>query len=418
MAKTITERTLAGYTGAKVNAVYIPHLVKKLRKVKNEEVDYSNYSLEDELFKLLSIKGGDMKFTAVVGNPPYSETLGKTESQTQSNTSWIYQYFQEIADELGSYTSLIYPFGGWFDAPNSLNGLGNRILKDGHTISVDAYESTTDRRAWYRTDRDPQPIFGNSADLSAGVSIVFRDLDHHYQSFKYTNRIYSDETSEIDIDSDESIAPNPSFININKKITGRKLNSRIKKGIFGIESDFVEKNPSKVSLKEEDWRNPVRLLTNDKSGSSGRAMLYWADKASIPKGSEYFEYFKVVTTSAYPKKSFVSNDPSIQNIRKRVKDLIEILPNNSAFGRSRMAIFMSKNKKECDNFVKYTQTSFFASLMLQEPNRSSVFGYIIPDQDFSDNSDIDWDKPIETIDEQLFNKYGITAEEQRILGIE
>ena len=56
--------------------------------------------------------------------------------------------------------------------------------------------------------------------------------------------------------------------------------------------------------------------------------------------------------------------------------------------------------------------------MLQEPNRSSVFGFIIPDQDFSDNSDIDWDKPIETIDEQLFKKYGITIEEQRILGIE
>lgn len=418
MAKTITERTLAGYTGAKVNAVYIPHLVKKLRKVKDEEVDYSNYSLKDELFKLLNIKGGDMKFTAVVGNPPYSETLGKTESQTQSNTSWIYQYFQEIADKLGSYTSLIYPFGGWFDAPKSLNGLGNRILKDGHTISVYAYESTTDRRAWYRTDRDPQPIFGNSADLSAGVSIVFRDLGHHYQSFKYANRIYSDETSEIDIDSDESIAPNPSFISINRKITGRKLNSRIKKGIFGIESDFVEKNPNKVSHDEKDWANPVKLIANDKSGSSGRAKEFWCDKNSIPKGHDYLDKYKVIMTSAYPKKSLVSGNPTIENVKKRTNELIEIMEKESAFGASKIAVFMSNSEKECDNFLKYTKTNFFAALMLQEPNRRSTFGFIIPDQDFSDNSDIDWDKSIEAIDKQLFKKYGITAEEQKVLGLE
>lgn len=418
MAKTITERTLAGYTNAKVNIVYINDLVKKLRKVKNDEVDYSDYSLENELKYLFKIQGDNMKFTAVVGNPPYSETLGKTESQTQSNTSWIYQFFQENADKLGSYTSLIYPFGGWFDAPNSLNGLGNRILKDGHTISVKAYESTTDRRAWYRIDRDPHPIFGNSADLSAGVSIVFRDLEHNHESFKYTNRIYSDETAEITINDNESIAPNPAFININKKLTGKKLNSRIKKGIFGIESDFVEKNPSKVSQDKKDWNNPVKLIANNKSGSAGRAKEYWCDKSSIPKGHNYLSKYKVIMTSAYPKKSLVSGKPTVDNVKKRINELIEIIEKESAFGASKIAIFMSDNKTECNSFLKYTKTNFFATLMLQEPNRRSTFGFIIPDQDFSDNSDIDWDKPIEAIDEQLFKKYGITTEEQKTLGIE
>ena len=82
-----------------------------------------------------------------------------------------------------------------------------------------------------------------------------------------------------------------------------------------------------------------------------------------------------------------------------------------------MAMFMSKSEKECKNFMKYTQTSFFASLMLQEPNRSSVFGFIIPDQDFTDDSDISWDASLEEIDKQLFDKYNITAEEQRFLGV-
>lgn len=55
--------------------------------------------------------------------------------------------------------------------------------------------------------------------------------------------------------------------------------------------------------------------------------------------------------------------------------------------------------------------------MLQEPNRSSVFGYIIPDQDFSDNSDINWNASISEIDKQLFAKYNITTDEQKFLGV-
>ena len=386
---------------------------------------YGLYSdIDDNNFKQLDLtsnfKKGEtlnMKFTAVVGNPPYQETTGKTESQTQSNSNWIYQYFQDAADKIGSFSCLIYPFGGWFDAPDRLGGLGTRILGDGHTISVAAYEGTTDKRAWYRTDRDPQPIFGNTANLSAGVSIVLRDRDSHHQTYKYSNRIYTDDTAEVDIKDIDSLAPNPAFLNISNKLPKNKLKSRMKKGIFGIESDFVEKNPEKVSMKESDWQNPVQLLTNDKSGSSGRAMMFWTDKANIPKGSEYFDYYKVITTSAYPKKSFVSSDPSVANVRERIKELVEMLPNNSAFGRSRMAIFMSKNEKECKNFIKYTQTSFFASLILQEPNRSSVFGFIIPDQDFTDKSDINWDSSLSDIDKQLFEKYNITVEEQKFLGV-
>ena len=35
----------------------------------------------------------------------------------------------------------------------------------------------------------------------------------------------------------------------------------------------------------------------------------------------------------------------------------------------------------------------------------------IPLQDFTDNSEIDWTKSIKEIDQQLYEKYGLTAEE-------
>ena len=351
-----------------------------------------------------------MKFDFVIGNPPYQEYKNKTETQTQGNSNWIYQYFQNEADKIGECSCLIYPFGGWFDAPERLGGLGNKILGDMHTISVKAYEGTTDKRAWYRNDKAPSPIFGNNANLSAGVSIVIRDKKVH-EKLKYSNRIYSDDTVEIEAGNIDALAPNPIFIKINSKLKGTKLNTQIKKAMFGIESNFVEENPTKVSFNKDDWKNPIQLLTNDKSGSSGRATLYWADRSVLNKGSEYIEYYKVIMTSAYPKKSIVSGKPTVGNVKKRLSELIEILPQNSAFGNSRLALLFSKSKIECDNFIKYTQTNFFAGLTLQEPNRRSSFGHIIPLQNFTSESDIDWTATVDEIDQQLYKKYNITKEE-------
>ncbi len=351
-----------------------------------------------------------MKFDVVIGNPPYQETKGKTENQTQGNSNWIYQYFQFAADDIAKCSCLIFPFGGWFDAPERLNGLGEKILNDRHTVFIHAYEGTTDKRAWYRNDKKPEPIFGVNANLSAGVSIVFRN-DKEHDTLKYSNRMYSDIEVKVPHEDCKELTPNPVFTSINQKLKGLRLEISIRKGVFGIESDFVEKNPEKVSFNESDWSNPIQLLTNDKSGSSGRAKLYWTERSFIPKGQEYIDYYKVIMTSAYPKKTIVSSTPTLKNVKERLSNLIEVLPNNSAFGRSRLALFMSKNKNECDNFIKYTKTNFFAGLVLQEPNRRSSFGYVIPLQDFTDNSDIDWSKSIHEIDLQLYKKYGLDENE-------
>ena len=116
-------------------------------------------------------------------------------------------------------------------------------------------------------------------------------------------------------------------------------------------------------------------------------------------------------TSAYPKQKLVSGVSTLENVQRRISELIELMPAGTAFGRSRLALFMSKDKKECENFIKYTQTKFFAGLVLQEPNRSSSFGDIIPMQDFSKNSDIDWTLDVDDIDSQLYKKYHLNKQE-------
>ena len=115
--------------------------------------------------------------------------------------------------------------------------------------------------------------------------------------------------------------------------------------------------------------------------------------------------------SAYPKCKIVSSSPTISNVKKRIGGIAEILPLHSAFGNSRMMLYASEHKNDCRNFLKYMQTTFFAALVLEEPIKSSSMGYIIPWQDFTDNSDIDWSRSIDEINEQLYRKYNLTESE-------
>lgn len=69
---------------------------------------------------------------------------------------------------------------------------------------------------------------------------------------------------------------------------------------------------------------------------------------------------------------------------------------------------------ELEYCAKYLKTKFFRALLFF--NRSSLnisqstFS-LIPMQDFTENSDIDWSKSVEEIDAQLYAKYHLSDEE-------
>lgn len=359
-----------------------------------------------ELFKLKE----DMKFDAVVGNPPYMETVEKTDSQSQANSKWVYYLFQNVAEIIGNKSSLVYPFGGWFDDNETLQGFGKRILSDGHTVSINAYEGTNDKRAWYRNDINPNPIFGDGVNLSAGVSIVNRNMTKIYKTFEYFNRMYCDTIRDVNIDDWETLSPNPNFT-VGVKLFGDKIKKYVSNKTFGIESDFIENNPNLYSLEPIQFKNPIRLLTNDKSGSAGRAKWYYIERTTIEKNIKLIDQYKVAMPSAYPKKTLVSGVPTIQQVHSRSYEIIQIFNPNEVFGRSKMLIFHSPKKIDVENFMKYTQTRFFAYMVLNEPNRSFSFGFVIPLLDFTVNSDIDWSKSLTEIDTQLYSKYEFSQSE-------
>src|SRR3990172_3249633 len=152
MAVAITRRTLAGYSGAKVNVVYVKDLVEKL----SNQVKYSEYNIGKELQDKYELETNEMKFNAVVGNPPY-------QVNTDTNFSIpVYHLFFEVAKSLSpDYISLIHPARFLFNAGATPKDWNKQMLNDPH-LSVPLYEPESER------------IF-SGVDIKGGVCITFWD---------------------------------------------------------------------------------------------------------------------------------------------------------------------------------------------------------------------------------------------------
>lgn len=123
MAKSITQRTLAGYNeGIKTNIVYIEDLVKKLQ----QKDDYKDYKLKDELLTKFGIDK-NMKFTAVVGNPPYQIT-----TMDNNRDMPIYHHFIEAAIDLSNKVCLIHPARFLFNVGQTPVAWNQKMLNDKH----------------------------------------------------------------------------------------------------------------------------------------------------------------------------------------------------------------------------------------------------------------------------------------------
>ena len=73
---------------------------------------------------------------------------------------------------------------------------------------------------------------------------------------------------------------------------------------------------------------------------------------------------------------------------------------------------MSEN--EANNLSKYLKTKFLRylhSLLKSSQDATSKTFEYVPIQDFTENSDVDWNKSINEIDQQLYLKYDLTNEE-------
>ena len=151
MAKSITTRTLCGYSGIKCNAHYFDDLVKML---KNKPGQFKKRVLKGSYWKK-DVK--EMLFDAVVGNPPYQiENNGNGNGKDP-----IYHLFIDMGMTLSDKGTFIHPGRFLFNAGKTPKEWNNKMLNNQHYKVVD-YEV------------DSTKIFP-SVDVKGGIAITYWD---------------------------------------------------------------------------------------------------------------------------------------------------------------------------------------------------------------------------------------------------
>ena len=77
-----------------------------------------------------------------------------------------------------------------------------------------------------------------------------------------------------------------------------------------------------------------------------------------------------------------------------------------------------ETKEEVINLKKYMSTKFLrfmVGILKTSQNISQTVYQFVPLQDFSNKSDINWNKSISEIDLQLYRKYNLNEEEQKFI---
>ncbi|HTO16758.1 MAG TPA: Eco57I restriction-modification methylase domain-containing protein [Edaphocola sp.] len=122
MAKSITKRTLVGFRDSKVNTRYFEDLVYQITHRPQDFI--SKVKKGKSYWK--SNNDNDMKFNAIVGNPPYQEMDGGNSESSKP----IYNEFVKITKKIKpDYFSLIMP-ARWYAGGKGLDSFRENMLND------------------------------------------------------------------------------------------------------------------------------------------------------------------------------------------------------------------------------------------------------------------------------------------------
>ena len=379
MAKAITRRTLLGYRKGKINAHAFDDIIMQLKE-------------KPEQFKEKVLRGSfwnkeskEMKFDAVVGNPPYQETSGKTV-----NDKPIYNLFMDIAFSLSDKVSFITPARFLFNAGATPRTWNEKILNDEHFKVVKYAQNSTD-------------LFPN-VDIKGGVAITFRDIKQNfgkigiYSAFPELNNI-KDKVWKISNSSLSEIVLNRGQYRYSDKAYVEQPTALKKTPDRRISTSAFERIPELFTeVRPNDEYEYIRIY-----GNIGSTRVYrWFRKDYLVSVENLYKY-KVMLPKANGSGAIgeVLSTPLIGS------PLI-------GYTETYISIGETDSIQQAEAILKYVKSKFARCLLgilkVTQDNTKKVWQFV-PLQDFTDKSDIDWSKPIPEIDRQLYKKYNLTNEE-------
>lgn len=383
MAKAITERTLKGYSNSKTNIIYDTNIINNMEK----ECDlYLSKILNSKFWR----KDGDrMNFTAIVGNPPYQEADGGAKASSKP----LYNIFVEFSEKLKpTYLSLIMP-SRWMTGGKGLDNFRIKMINDKEFEILHDYYNARECFSnveikggicyflWHRNSDSKCKIISHKQDGTIEKSIRYlKESDEN---------IFIRDTNLISI---KDKINNPNFIDI---VSSRKP--------YGLAGDLFFKGTVKYNLPEifsEKGNNKYTIVGLDEKNK--RTKMYAPSDYPFPR-KDMIDKYKLFVPRNYGNGT-LGESPSNIIIAKPnevcTETFIQIGPFNTLI--------------EAQNCLIYMKTKFFRILVgIQKHDQGaskSIYKFV-PNQKFSNDSDIQWTDDIENIDYQLYRKYNLNDDE-------
>lgn len=390
MAKQITQRTLVGYSNIKINAHYFDDLVNQM---KNKVPQFMDRILNFSYWKKGEI--GKMKFDAIVGNPPYQENISST-NENSSLSKQLFPYFIMSAISFNSdYVSLITP-SRYFTGDS----------QDKSFIKLRTFMKTQNHFKEIYHYNDEKDIF-KDVTIAGGVSYFLYDKNYSgdINFIEYKKGFKNIVKRPLFEEGLDVIIPMNSMITILNKVRlfhdfktiTEKTFGRNAFGIIG-KKDVLE-NITTTTCQED---NDVKVFCAYEE-------IRYINRKKINKNIDLIDKYKVFTSKG-------NGGAGIINLEKPVSILGKayIGEPNTICTDSLIPIGPFDTKEEVINLKKYMSSKFFrfmVGILKTSQNITQTVYRFVPIQDFTENSDIDWDKSISEIDKQLYKKYNLDDDE-------
>lgn len=388
MAQRITRRTLVGFRNLLVNTRHFEDLINQ---IKNKPANFIEKVCKGKTYGG-NINDNNMKFNAIVGNPPY-----QVQNEGNGNGSDpVYHLFIDISQQLGAKATLIHPARFLFNAGKTPKDWNAKILNNPNFKVVNYWHKSSD-------------IFPN-VDVKGGIAVTYWDKNTSFgpigffSPYNELRSIREKVVNSSDFQSfSEIVGPREAYGLTDALYEDHpELEGRQSKGHkYSLSANIIEIFPELFSEEQKPDTIQIFGRYNNQRG------FRWIKDRYISK-PDNFNSYKVIIPEANGSGA-IGEVLSTPVIGVPVIG-VPVIGHTDTF----LSIGKFADAQEAERCLIYVKAKFtrcmLGTLKATQHNPRDTWANV-PLQDFTDASDIDWSQPVEGIDRQLYRKYGLTDDE-------
>lgn len=332
-----------------------------------------------------------MKFDYVIGNPPYQdETIGDNKGYAPP----VYNKFLDASYEIADKVEMIHPARFLFNAGSTPKAWNEKMLNDSH-FKVLEYET------------DASLIFPNT-DIKGGVVISYRNQKKDFGAigvftkFLELNSILHKVIDALDFEPLSDIVITRTAYRLTDKLHEKYPEAihQLSKGhAYDMSTNIFDRLPQVFhDTPPVDGYDYIQIL-----GRTNNERTYKYIRRDFVNEVKNLDRFKI----------FIPKANGIGSFGEVISSPITAYPGTGST-ETFLSIGIFDSEFEMNSAIKYIKTKFARALLGVLKTTQDItpekWKYV-PFQDFTQNSDIDWSRSIAEIDQQLYKKYGLSAEE-------